>query len=110
MLENILTDAKEMEEEAIKSELDAQAAYVEFVHNTNASVEQAQRAVAAKTEELARFDSEKVQAEADKADATSRKEALAKDLINLHSSCDFVLDNFSVRQDARGAEIESLQG
>merc|ERR1719453_810525 len=31
MLENILTDAKEMEEEAIKGEADAQAAYEDFV-------------------------------------------------------------------------------
>jgi len=110
MLNNILTDAKELEAEAIKSEQDAQAAYEAFVARTNQMKAEAQKALANKSEEKARFESDKVAAETDKQDATDRSEALSKNKAELHKQCDFVLDNFTVRQEARAAEIESMQG
>merc|ERR1719191_1162417 len=109
MIEGIITDAKNMEKEAISGEQDAQAAYESFVKESFASIEAAQRAVTNKVEEKATAESSKTAAEGDKADAESTKEALAKTRADLHSSCDYVMENFDAREMARKAEIEGLQ-
>jgi hypothetical protein len=109
MIEGIITDAKNMEKEAIKDEQDAQAAYESFVKESFASIEAAQRAVTNKVEEKATAESAKTAAEGDKEDAMSTKEALAKTRADLHSSCDYVMENFEARETARKSEIEGLQ-
>merc|ERR1719159_1255973 len=53
MIEKLIYDAKELEADSKKSESEAQAAYEEFVANTNASVLELQTAVTTKSEELA---------------------------------------------------------
>merc|ERR1719311_1365868 len=97
MIEGIITDAKEMEKEAIKGEQDAQAAYESFVKESYAAIEAAQAEVS------------KTAAEGDKADADATAEALAKTKADLHLSCDFVMENFEAREAARKGEIEGLQ-
>merc|ERR1719235_2970477 len=109
MIEGIITDAKNMEREAIKDEQDAQAAYESFVKESFASIEAAQRAVTNKVEEKATAESAKTAAEGDKADAESTKEALAKTRGDLHSSCDYVMANFDARETARKPSISDLR-
>merc|ERR1719487_1573920 len=109
MIEGIITDAKEMEQESIKGEQDAQAGYESFVKESFASIEAAQRAVTNKIEEKATAEVAKTAAEGDKADADSTAEALAKTKADLHLSCDFVMENFDAREAARKGEIEGLQ-
>merc|ERR550537_788675 len=109
MIEGIITDAKNMEKEAIKDEGDAQAAYESFLKESFASIEAAQRAVTNKVEEKATAESAKTAAEGDKEDAESTAEALAKTKADLHTSCDFVMENFDAREQARKSEIEGLQ-
>merc|ERR1719353_2265116 len=109
MIENVVTDAQDLEKEAIKSEQDAQAGYESFVKESFASIEAAQRAVTNKLEEKATAETAKTAAEGDKADADSTAEALAKTKADLHLSCDFVMNNFDAREAARTGEIEGLQ-
>merc|ERR1719487_2032813 len=109
MIEGIITDAKNMEKEAIKGEQDAQDAYHSFLKESFASIEAAQRAVTNKVEEKATAESAKTAAEGDKADAESTKEALDATLADLHKSCDYVMENFEAREMARKSEIEGLQ-
>merc|ERR1719155_438987 len=109
MIEGIITDAKDLEKESITAEQQAQAGYESFVKESFASIEAAQRAVTNKVEEKATAESAKTAAEGDKADAESTKEALAKTRGDLHSSCDYVMENFDAREMARKAEIEGLQ-
>merc|ERR1719454_995881 len=109
MIEGIIPDAKEMEQESIKGEQDAQAGYESFVKESFASIEAAQRAVTNKIEEKATAETAKVAAEGDKADADSTAEALSKTKADLHLSCDFVMENFDAREAARKSEIEGLQ-
>jgi hypothetical protein len=109
MIENIVTDAQDLEKEAIKSEQDAQAGYESFVKESFASIEAAQRAVTNKLEEKATAETAKTAAEGDKADADSTAEDLAKTKADLHLSCDFVMENFDAREAARKGEIEGLQ-
>merc|ERR1719281_332271 len=109
MIEGIITDAKEMEQESIKGEQDAQAAYESFVKESYAAIEAAQRSVTNKIEEKAQAEVSKTTAEGDKADADATAEALAKTKADLHLSCDFVMENFEAREAARKGEIEGLQ-
>merc|ERR1719263_1572048 len=109
MIEGIITDAKEMEQESIKGEQDAQASYESFVKESYAAIEAAQRSVTNKIEEKAQAEVSKTAAEGDKADADSTAEALAKPKADLHLSCDFVMENFEAREAARKGEIEGLQ-
>merc|ERR1719201_1116448 len=94
MLEQIISEAKTMEADAIKAETDAQKAYETFVKDTNASLEEKAREITNKSEEKAAKEVDKTAAEEDKAD--------------LHKSCDFTLDNFDARQAALDQEMEGL--
>merc|ERR1712060_1033104 len=109
MIEQIITDAKAMEAEAIRSEEDAQKAYEDFVKETNNSIEAKSRDIVSKTEE-------KAQAETDLVEANKAKDAVMLELeqlsnynAELHQSCDFVLKNFDLRQAARDEEVEALR-
>merc|ERR1719236_397465 len=108
MIENIVTDAVNLEKEAIKAEQDAQTGYESFVKESYASIEAAQRAVTNKLEEKATTETAKTAAEGDKADADDTAEALAKTKADLHLSCDFVMENFDAREAARKGEIENF--
>merc|ERR1719145_101433 len=109
MIQQIISDAKAMEAEAIRSEEDAQKAYEDFVKETNASIE-------AKSKEIANKSEEKAQAEVELVETKEAKEAVMLELeqlsnynAELHQSCDFVMKNFDVRQTARDEEVEALK-
>jgi hypothetical protein len=109
MIQQIINDAKAMEAETIRSEEDAQKAYEDFVKDTNASIE-------AKSEDIVNKSETKAKAEADLVEAKENKEAVMLELeqlanykAELHSSCDFVMKNFEIRQTARDEEIEALK-
>jgi chromosome segregation ATPase len=109
MIQQIINDAKAMEAETIRSEEDAQKAYEDLVKDTNASIE-------AKSEDIVNKSETKAKAEADLVEAKENKEAVMLELeqlanykAELHSSCDFVLKNFEIRQTARDEEIEALK-
>jgi len=109
MISQIISDAKAMEAEAIRSEEDAQKAYEDFVKETNASIE-------TKSKEIVNKSEEKSKAEIDLVETKEAKEAVMLELeqlsnynAELHQSCDFVLKNFDVRQTARDEEIEALK-
>jgi len=109
MIGNILTDAANMEKEAIAGEQDSQDAYIAFAKETFASIAAASASATNKAEEKAGAEKAKVGAEADRADALSRAEGLNKYKGELHKQCDYVLNNFDARQTARREELDSLQ-
>merc|ERR1719373_489804 len=109
MIEQIISDARAMEAEAIRSEEDAQKAYEDFVKDNNASIE-------AKSKDIVNKSETKAKAEADLVEAKENKEAVVLELeqlsnynAELHQSCDFVIKNFELRQTARDEEIEALK-
>merc|ERR1719299_246661 len=109
LIENIIADSKGTEQDAIKAEQDAQTAYEEFMKDSNAAIKAKQVALVADEENEAKDKIEETQDEGD-------KRATIGDLLNLgsmngalHESCDFTLDNFDVRQEARDGEVEALK-
>merc|ERR1719152_1132105 len=110
MIQSIITDAKNMEAAATKAEQDSETAYVEFVHNTNAAIAAAHQQKIDKAEAKAQAAKDKVQKEADKDAANDQAKGLSDAAAQIHSSCDFVLQNFDIRQEGRAQEMEALKG
>merc|ERR1719378_1898725 len=108
MLEQIISEAKTMEADAIKAETDAQKAYESFVKDTNASIEEKTRDITNKSEEKAEKEVDKTAAEEDKTAALNEQQQNENEKADLHKSCDFTLDNFDARQTALEQEMEGL--
>merc|ERR1719299_38936 len=108
MIETIIDEAKGIEEESMKGESDAQAAYETFTKDATASIEAAQESVTSKTEELAKANAEKVQAEDDLKHTIDDLLSLGEYSQQLHKQCDFLVKNFDLRQSSRTQEMEAL--
>jgi len=108
MLQGIIGDAERVESESVAAEQDAQAAYQSFVADTSKALNAATRSISKKEEELASKEAARVSA----ASSNKAKEVeligLKKYNSELHSSCDYVVKNYSIRQEARGQEIDAL--
>jgi len=109
MMQSIIDDAKAMEAEAIRGEEDSQKAYEDFVKDTNDSVDAKTTDITNKSEEKAKAEGDKVQAETENEAVMGELEQLANENADLHKSCDFTLKNFELRQSARDDEIEALK-
>merc|ERR1712137_772040 len=109
MIQQIISDAKAMEAEAIRSEEDAQKAYEDFVKETNASIETKSKEIINKSAEKAKAEDELVETKKAKEAVMLELEQLSNYNAELHQSCDFVMKNFDVRQTARDEEVEALK-
>merc|ERR1739846_183385 len=109
MIQQIISDAKAMEAEAIRSEEDAQKAYEDFVKETNNSIEAKSRDIVNKSEQKAKAETDLVEAKEAKEAVLLELEQLSNYNAQLHQSCDFVQKNFELRQTARDEEVEALR-
>merc|ERR1719161_853122 len=109
MIEQIMSDAKAMEAEAIRSEEDAQKAYEDFVKETNASIEAKSKDIVDKSDSKAKAESDLVATKESKEATMLELEQLSNYNAQLHQSCDFVMKNFELRQTARDEEVEALK-
>merc|ERR550525_1807743 len=106
MIQQIISDAKAMEAETIRSEEDAQKAYEDFVKETNNSIEAKSKDIINKSETKAKAETDLVEA---KEGVLLELEQLSNYNAELQQSCNFVLKNFEVRQTARDEEVEALR-
>jgi len=109
MIQQIINDAKAMEAEMIRSEEDAQKAYEDFVKETNGSIEAKSKDIINKSEVKAKKEADLVEAKEEKESVMVELEQLSNYNAELHSSCDFVMKNFELRQTARDEEVEALR-
>jgi len=109
MIQQIINDAKAMEAEVIRSEEDAQKAYEEFVKDTNGSIDAKSKDIVNKAESKAKAEGDRVEAKENKEAVMLELEQLSNYKAELHSSCDFVMKNFEIRQTGRDEEIEALK-
>merc|ERR1719421_1224375 len=79
-----------------------------FVTETSKSIAAANRSISAKSDEKADLEESIVAAKADKADNIKKLMDLGKYEAQLHTSCDYVLKNFDMRQAARKEEMDAL--
>lgn len=108
LLESIIRDSATLEKEAIQAEQDSQSAYEVFVKDSNGSIVAKQRDITNKQETKAIAEADLTKAKEDLASVEGELASLADYAATVHSSCDFVLKNFDIRQSARAQEIEAL--
>merc|ERR1719281_850767 len=109
MIEHIIDESKEEEKETIAAENAAGEAYATFVKDNSAAIEAMSKSVINKSEELAKVDGSKAEAEGNLRATEADLLALLKTYQTLHTDCDFLLKYFDVRQTKRAEEIEALQ-
>merc|ERR1719222_1497042 len=109
MIQQIINDAKTMENEAIRSEEDAQTSYESFVKETNDSIQANSQSIVDKQDTQAKSEADLIEAKASRDDVVTELEQLSTYNSELHQSCDFVLKNFDLRQTARDDEVEALR-
>jgi chromosome segregation ATPase len=109
MIQQIINDAKAEEAEAVHAEKDAQSAYETFVKDSNDSITQKQNSITDKSETNAQKNGALTETKKEMENTMIELEALANENSDLHSACDFVLNNFETRQTARDDEVEGLR-
>merc|ERR1719389_553855 len=101
LIAEIIREASSLEAEATVAEQGAQNDYQAFVSETSKSIAAANRSISAKSDEKADLEESIVAAKSDKSDAIKKLMDLGKYESQLHTSCDYVLKNFDMRQTAR---------
>jgi predicted RNase H-like nuclease (RuvC/YqgF family) len=105
----IIEEAKKEEAELVLSEQDAQEGYASFVSETNSCLAACDKSIAEKSEAQSIAESDKAETEAAILAVTQELTSL-KDLnIGLHADCDFLLENFEIRQKARKDEMNAIE-
>merc|ERR1719247_781773 len=108
LIAEIIREASSLEAEATVAEQGAQNDYQAFVAETSKSIAAANRSISAKSDEKADLEESIVAAKSDRTDATKKLMDLGKYESQLHTSCDYVLKNFDMRQEARQEEMDAL--
>jgi len=108
MLTKVLDDSKAMETDAIKTEQDSQTAYESLIKDGNKNVRQGLKSIASMKASLASNKEYLIAAEEDLKTTVKKMEGLSMEAGDTHKMCDFTLDNFEARQEARAAEMDAL--
>jgi chromosome segregation ATPase len=108
LIAEIVKEASSLEAEATVAEQTAQNDYQAFVAETARSIAAANRSISAKSDEKADLEEAIVSAKSDRTDNTKKLMDLGKYESQLHTSCDYVLKNFEMRQTARHEEMDAL--
>lgn len=108
-LETVIADSRKMDDEAVRSEEDAQSAYESFMKALNKSLTVYNKSINDMSASLARTEEMLLASKQDFDQTMQMLEGLSNYLQDLHRSCDFVLNNFDARQEARAAEIQALR-
>merc|ERR1719214_25063 len=108
LIAEIIREASSLEAEATVAEQGAQNDYQAFVAETSKSIAAANRSISAKSDEKADLEESIVAAKSDKTDEIKKLMDLGKYESQLHTSCDYVLKNFEMRQTARQEEMDAL--
>jgi len=109
MLEEVMADSVKMANEAQVAEQDSAGAYEMFMKDSNKSIKQTLRSNVNMSEEKAKSEQALSRDETDLAATMKTLESLNAELGDLHKSCDFVINNFSARQEARALEMDALR-
>eukprot|EP00933_Yihiella_yeosuensis_P031461 TRINITY_DN2502_c0_g1_i1.p1 TRINITY_DN2502_c0_g1~~TRINITY_DN2502_c0_g1_i1.p1 ORF type:complete len:650 (-),score=250.73 TRINITY_DN2502_c0_g1_i1:106-2055(-) len=109
MLNQLITDTKAMEVEAISAERTAQANYEQVANDTTAAMEAKTAEMADKTDERAKTEGILIETKENKAGTETELKELDDVNKDLHETCDFVMKNFDMRQQARREEMDALK-
>jgi len=109
LLQNVINDAKRVQEEAVRDEADSQKAYEETLKGMNASIDAAKESIEQKEKTKADEEEALLGHQEWLSGVEEALETLATEKADNSKNCDFYLKNFDVRQKARGDEITALK-
>jgi len=109
LMDQILSDAKKLEEAAVHAEQDAQTAYEMFAEETHASIMAKSHSIMDKEDHKAKASLDLIDANEDNTSTASALTHLSAEATDVHKDCDFFLKNFDVRQNARDEEVKALR-
>lgn len=108
MIEEVIADSKKTENDAISSEQDSQTAYENFMKDSNKGITAYTKKIQNMKGALAKAKEDHVLATSDLKATMSKLEDLHDTLGDLKASCDYIMQNFDARQEARSAEMDAL--
>jgi len=109
MIDVIIQDAKTLLAETLRDENDAQVAYENFVKDSTDNIRTKSEQMVNKNKVLADTQETKVNEENNRDTTQDELDNVNDQKVQVHSSCDFTLKNFDVRQQARDEEVEALR-
>jgi septal ring factor EnvC (AmiA/AmiB activator) len=109
ILQQIINDAKAMEVEVTRDEKDALKAYDSFVKDTTESIDEKSKSIVNKSDSKATKETDFVEAKKGKASVLLELEQADNEKAALHAECDFIVNNFDIRQTALDEEMEALK-
>merc|ERR1719158_736004 len=95
--------------DAQHDEKSAQGDYVELMADSEATRASDMKSITEKSAYKAELESKLVSLKENKALTVQDLQNLAAYIAEVHGSCDFIIDNFKLRADARTNEVESLK-
>jgi len=109
MMQQVINDAKAMEEECLKGEEDSQTAYESFITESNQAIVDMQKSITHKNEANAAAKADKAQTEIELKGTEQELVDLKAANLDLHDDCDYILKNFDLKQAGRDDEIMGLK-
>jgi len=108
MIKAIIKDSAHCVKMAYADNMQSQMAYEEFMRDLNKSVHGLRKQINDQTNQLAEDNANLARTKADLAQNLKDLEAVDSKSKALHTECDFVLDNFKLRQQNLSNEIDAL--
>lgn len=109
MLEFILGEAKKEEAQAHSAEASSQQAFEDSMKQLKDEEAELQSTLTTRKQTLAEKEAELLETKDDLKDTTAAKEAAEAYLLEIKPGCDFVTENYDVREAHRAAESKALE-
>merc|ERR1719420_1132121 len=109
MIEQIIKESADVEAKALAAENEAQASYEQFMADSSASKEAAEKNIVNKQMAKAQAEEANINAKADRSETIDNLLKLGEHSVALHQQCDYLIKNYEIRQSSRAEEIESLK-
>jgi len=109
ILEHLIKNSKALEDATKNAEQEEKEEYRKMVVETQASIDEKTTGMMNKSEDLAKAEEELAALEQYISEIAADIERLGFEKGDLHESCDFILKNFDIRQEARAQEVDALR-
>jgi len=109
LMDTIIHDTKMAMKDAENAEKEAANDYAEVMADAQTQRAQDTKAVTDKTAAMAELESKSVKEEESHAGAQKELLSIGKLIADLHTQCNFILQNYDLRKEARASESDSLK-
>lgn len=109
IIDQLIHSTEKMQADGARTEEEQQQAYEEEVQATNEEIQASSRSKTHKEVLLAEAESEKLQKEGDHTATSGELHTLSTEEGALLQSCDFLMKNFAITQQARDEEVQALR-